>query len=344
MMSRQGFYDWLISRVSDGGSGALTEVAEFSRQEDEGLMQRPASAALICWGAEGCAALAHNAKTTPTHKNLVSAIVMLSAVAAGTWSRPEIFYIDEDVLCQRLHKILAGGELRAVARAYLIEVLQDTPDDDLLISLGTAFQTLAMLAEHAVGELVRAMSSRWLKVGPTTVQEYERLIATAPASEPAFQDFFIHHPQFLDPMALAVWSQPNLHGAFKPDFLVRRADNSYVVVEIECPAKPVMTQAGQLSAEATHAEKQALEYRQFLNERIQEARQHFPSYGAAECLVVIGLEAGLNEKQQAGLAAANAARHGLRIVGFDWLARRASTVLENMSVGEIAVREGYRVI
>ena len=235
MMDRQEFYDWLISRVGDGGGGALTEVAEFARREDEGLMQRPASAALICWGQDGCAALAHNATTTPTHKNLVSAIVMLSVVAAGTWSKPQLFYIEEGVLYQRLHKILAGGELRPIARAYLIEVLQDTPDDDLLISLGTAFQTLAMLADHAVGELVRAMSSRWLKVGPTAVREYERLIATAPANEPAFQNFFIHHPQFLDPMALTVWSQPNLHGAFKPDFLVCRADNSYVVVEIECP-------------------------------------------------------------------------------------------------------------
>jgi uncharacterized protein YqeY len=43
-----------------------------------------------------------------------------------------------------------------------MEVLQATPDDDLLIPLGTAFQTLAMVADHAVGEMVRAMSSRWL--------------------------------------------------------------------------------------------------------------------------------------------------------------------------------------
>ncbi len=343
MMGKQEFYDWLMSRVADGGRGALTEVAEFARQEDEALMQRPASAALICWGAEGCAALAQNAKTTPTFKNLVSAITLLSVLATGSWDRPEGFFVDE-ALYKRLDKSLADKSLRVVASDYLIEVLQATAIENLLIPLGTVFQTLGMVADHATVGLVRAMSSRWLKVGPTAVRDYERMIATAPANEQAFQDFFIHHPQFLDPMTLTVWSQPNLHGAFKPDFLVRRADNSYVVVEIECPAKPVMTQAGQLSADATHAEKQSLEYRQFLNERIQEARQHFPNYGAAECLVVIGLETGLNEKQQAGLAAVNAARHGLRIVGFDWLARRASTVLENMNIGEIAVNEGYRVI
>jgi hypothetical protein len=145
-------------------------------------------------------------------------------------------------------------------------------------------------------------------------------------------------------MALQVWSQPDLHGAHEPDFIIRRADNSYLIVEIETPGKQLVTQAGQMSAEATHAEKQATDYRAFLDERVVEARQHFPHYQGAECLAVIGLETLLTEQQAKSPKNANAGRHNVRIAGFDWLAKRVEAIIENISSGDIAVIEGCRVV
>jgi hypothetical protein len=115
-------------------------------------------------------------------------------------------------------------------------------------------------------------------------------------------------------------------------------------VEIETPRKQLITQGGQLSADATHAERQATDYRAFLDERIAEAEQHFSQYRSAECLVVVGLEATLSNGQATSLRNVNAGRHKVRIVGFDWLARRASAIIENISSGEIEVIEGYRVV
>jgi hypothetical protein len=154
----------------------------------------------------------------------------------------------------------------------------------------------------------------------------------------------IKHPQILDPMAQQVWSQPDFHGAHEPDFVIRRADNSYLIVEIETPGKQLMTQAAQLSADATHAEKQATDYREFLDERLSETRRHFPEYSSAECLAVIGLESSLVGSQRRSLANANAGRHKVRISGFDWLAKRARSIIENVSSGELKVIEKYRFI
>jgi hypothetical protein len=102
--------------------------------------------------------------------------------------------------------------------------------------------------------------------------------------------------------------------------------------------------AAQLSADATHAEKQATDYRQFLDERLIETRKHFPEYSSAECLIVIGLETPLTGRQLKSLANANAGRHKIRIAGFDWLAKRAHSIIENISSGEIKVLKNYRVI
>lgn len=337
-------YEWLMAHVEDGGNKALQEVAEFARVEDESLAQRPAAATLLCWGESGRAALARNAIRTPTVKNLISAFQFLSVGASGSKIVNGLYFLHHLPLIEKINATLDDRILQLASREYLAEVFQNVEADDLLIPLGTAFTGLALQGGLVPGELTRALSARWLKIGPTTIAAYEELLATRPAIEPAFQDFFSLHPQFLDPMAVQVWAQPDFHGAHEPDFLIRRADDTYCVVEIECPSKMLLTQAGQLSAEATHAEKQATDYRAFLNERVNEVRQHFPGYRGASCLVVVGMEKGLVKEQAVALSNVNSARHNVTIVGFDWLARRARTIVSNMSNGDIEIVKKFRVL
>jgi hypothetical protein len=97
-------------------------------------------------------------------------------------------------------------------------------------------------------------------------------------------------------MAVQIWPQPNVLGSKFPDFVVRRADNSYIVVEIETPAKILVTSGGQLSAEVTHAERQATDYRAYLMQRFQDARLRFPNFDDPDCLVAIGLERELDAR------------------------------------------------
>jgi hypothetical protein len=192
--------------------------------------------------------------------------------------------------------------------------------------------------------LVAALSSKWFQLSPAVLDAFEQMFVTHADDEPAFQRFLCRYPQLLDPMAIHVWSQPSFHGALIPDYLIRRADDSYLVVEIETPAKPLMTRGNQLTAAALQAERQVLDYEEFLSERVQEARTHFPGFSRAERLVVIGQETALAEPQRKGLRKANAGRQGTRIVGFDWLAQRARTVIRNIAEGEVSVVEHHRLV
>jgi hypothetical protein len=71
------------------------------------------------------------------------------------------------------------------------------------------------------------------------LDEYENLLEQKPEDEPSLHAFFERYPQMLDPMAVQVWSKPDFHGYKEPDFLIRRSDNSYLIIEIENAEKSI---------------------------------------------------------------------------------------------------------
>jgi hypothetical protein len=62
-----------------------------------------------------------------------------------------------------------------------------------------------------------------------------------------------------------------------------------------------------------------------------------PSFRQPECLVVIGIEGNLNEAQTRALRLDNESRHHVKVVGFDWVAKRARSTFENIVTGGIMV-------
>lgn len=336
-------YDLIEAAVIDGGLAARGRVEAVARDADDLFVTFPAYAALMAWGAEGMRIIVGIALTHHTVKSKSAALTLFSIAALdGRISSPPMIKVPPSI--QKAANAKADSRvLRSDASQALRTLILSLPADDLMVPLSQSVMHL-MGREDVMETLVTALGVKWLRFGPPVLDEYRRLIAESPDDEPAFQAFFCRYPQLLDPMAVQVWSQPDFHGALEPDFVVRRADDSYLVVEIECPGKLLMTKGAQLSGEATHAENQAIEYESFLSERVQEARAHFPKYRSADCLVIIGTEAGLNHKQSEALERAKQRRQNVWIAGFDWLEARARALIENVSHGTIDVVTRHRVI
>ena len=339
----KAYFDFLKSAVRDGGSASFEEVSRHARSRDLEL-QSPAMAALVAWAEMGLDRIAEIALSQDSSKATSAALKVLASLAAQKAIDETLLFIIDSELLSLINELAIRFDLKALAQEKLHELVAATRIEDLLIPLGVSLSQMSLVDPQIAAEVVSAISTKWLHFGPKTISAYNNLIVTHPANEPIFHTFFEDNPQFLDPMAIHIWSKPDLHGILEPDFVIRRADNTYLIVEIECPSKPLITRGNQLSAEATHAEKQTTDYRTFLNERILDTRRHFPAYREPECMAVIGLQSGLSPDQRIALAASNGARHNLRTVGFDWLSERAASILTNMSGNQPDVVRRYRFV
>ena len=331
--------------VSAGSLAGLTAVQFLAEHMYGGRtfnfeFKARAAWCLVAWQDNGLQALLEMAQRTQTTKNYSLCVQILGTFSAREhlpkmWLSAELRDLVDSRISNWEHLFTAArGKLNELALSF-------SSDDDAALYVALPIPVLSSLVPGAVKPLFLAMATRWLSVGPVTIEEYEELLRNVPGEEPALHDFFEMHPELLDPMALDVWSKPNLHGAAEPDFVIRRMDDTYLVVEIETPGKSLVTADVQLSAQTTHAIAQALHYRAFLMERSTEASMTFPQFRTADCLVVIGMETQLNPKQRNLLRLENdvrGGRGGVNIVGFDWLAERARAVARNVVESRIEAR------
>ncbi len=333
----------LASAIADGGQVSRDRLEFEARASDELFTTFPIYAALTTWGDEGLNLIVRIAMDGDTVKSKSAALTLLAKLATSGKLSTEREFMIWPALAELINDKLDPPAMAKGARHALRILVLSLPTDDLLLPLSQSFMHMTLQSQESAQELAASLSAKWLKFAPPVLDQFEQMFVTCSNDEPAFQFFFCEFPQLLDPMAAQVWSQPDFHGVLEPDFVIRRADDSYLVVEIECPGKLILTKGGQLSHSAVHAEKQVLDYESFLSERISEALTHFPGYQRADCLAVIGLEQGLTTEQHHNLDRVNSRRQNLKIVGFDWLLQRARTIVENIGEGRIDVIGKHRI-
>ncbi|MBB05443.1 MAG: hypothetical protein CML03_08000 [Pseudooceanicola sp.] len=300
--------------------------------------KEPAGMALLAWGDDGIEDIRRAFFDNDSYANRTIAFDILSAAAAGKGPMRVSVGAPSKVWAQ----LTEGGNLptpvQVAARKALVElVLSIDAIEDVAGLIGGVLQKQQFRDDGAAVELIRAASSRWLAIGDTVLSEFRKLIDNNANDEPVFQSFLGANPQLLDPMAIEVWPEPNLFGSRKPDFVVKRSDGSYLVVEIECPAKTLITKGGHPSADVTHAEHQVTDYRNYMLRHIGTVKDVFAGFSDPDCLVVVGLEETLTPEQKQVLASLNGARHRVKVVGFDWLLERAERVSKNVSEQGVVV-------
>ena len=267
-MSLRDFYEMLRSAISDGGLTCRKRVEAEARASDELSITFLTYAALATWGREGLDLIISIAVEGHTVKSKSAALTLLVMLAtSGQVSTDRTLRMDPG-FATFVNGRIDVTAMKLAARQALRVLIMSIPTDDLLIPLSQSFLHLSMQSPERAEQLVASLGAKWLRFGPPVLDKYDRMLVESAHDERAFQAFFCTFPQLLDPMAAQVWSQPDFHGALEPDFVIRRADDSYLVVEIECPDKPLLTKAGQFSQETTHAEKQALESDPFILKHI----------------------------------------------------------------------------
>ncbi|MBD2721975.1 Shedu anti-phage system protein SduA domain-containing protein [Hymenobacter armeniacus] len=325
------FRSLLKDLIIDNSSKSMNLVAELADSDYGGItfkgdLQMTACFAIINWGSNGIDELVRNTIVNPSYRNILNVTNILSCVASGHLEEHPFHRQIEQAKILKVSK--EESSIRA-AREGLLELMTEVEKDDLF-PIGMMMGMQFTMNEKVKETFFAAMVARWFHFDKSGVESFKRLIEEN-HSEQTYHEFIENNNFLLEPFSANIWSKPRFGENLVPDFLIRAIDNTYTVVEIEKPTQAIITKAGNLSAAATHAKRQALDFRSWAIDNHLYAKNKFPEIWRPTCLVIIGLESNLTEIQKEQLRKENESTQGvLKIVGFDWLYNRAKSVFDNI--------------
>lgn len=204
-------------------------------------------------------------------------------------------------------------------------VLVDLQHQELLLDAGSE---LPAFNRHVL-EVTRESS---IVLTASLIDDWEALVAQD-LPEHQYQDFLEKHPVFVDPLAAEVINRKRLGLELVTDFVVRRHDSRYVVVEIEKPQDRIFTRADDFSAAFTHASGQVLDFQGWVAENTAYAQKHLPGIESPHGVLVIGRRGALTPQQEAKLRRWLTNSKNIEVLTFDDLTTRARALHASLRGG-----------
>lgn len=313
----------LCIRLAMSDYGGITFKAEFQNIGVVGTLH---------WGVNGIKKLGEAAVRVDSYRAISNVTRFLSYISSKSLEElpfintklPSIYLLD---ISNEKYKT---NEWTKAAKEALIDVVKSVETKEKF-PMGITNNLGFAINENAQEHVFAALIARWFNFSSNGLKDFSDLVNSIGKAEIHYQNFLATNPYILEPFHAQIWSKPKFGESLIPDFLIRSMDNNYTVVEIEQADFSIMTKAGELSAKATHAKRQALDFRDWaINNGLYAARK-FPGIYRPYCLVVIGRENELDEMQSQRLIQENESTQGvLKIVGFDWLLKRAQQTLDNL--------------
>lgn len=231
---------------------------------------------------------------------------------------------------------LPAGTQEAAERAIrdiFAEALVDADAFDLIAQFAHNRATYFLVEEDdrtaAAREIMNLFGEASIKLSRSVLDEFERLIESEEREE-EYQQFLAEHPVLLNPLAAEVVPKQRLGLEFATDYVVRRHDGQWLLVEIERPQDEILTQAGDFRGRFTHAFGQALDFQHWVDENVAYAQRHMPGITAPDALVVIGRRSGMSEAHQAKLRRFVDNSRRIEVITFDDLLARSQSLYENL--------------
>jgi len=183
--------------------------------------------------------------------------------------------------------------------------------------------------EHLATFYIRVAGEAQISLTERLIETFEALVR-GEHGELAFQDFMTAHPSLLEVTAAEVIPLAPLGLEFKTDFVLRRHDGRYIVVEIEKPQDRIFTKGVDFTKEFTHAVGQVIDFQQWVAENVAYAEKHFPGISTPDGVVVIGRRADLDDRRKRKLERWQFNSRSIEILAFDDLSTRARHILESL--------------
>jgi hypothetical protein len=170
-----------------------------------------------------------------------------------------------------------------------------------------------------------------IKITRRVMDDFEQLIE-GNLLEQRYQEYLAEHPVLIDPLAAQIIDRQRLGLELTTDFVVRRLDNEYILVEIEKPRDAIFTSRNDFTAEFNHAFGQVLGFQAWVNKHSEYARHHMPGISCPRGLLVIGRKKNLSDEQSDKLRQLCLNSQSVSVLTYDDLVERARTLYANIFI------------
>jgi hypothetical protein len=164
----------------------------------------------------------------------------------------------------------------------------------------------------------------------TSIEEFDDMLRQTPREED-LQVFLSEHHILLSPIAVNVLPKHRLGSEYITDFVIHQAGGDYVLVEIEAASHKLFVKRGHASAALSRALQQVEDWRHWVHDHIQYARESLPGISEPDCWVIIGRDSSLSAKGRKALRRKNIDLSHTTILTFDELLNRARRHLDNLT-------------
>ncbi|GAA0716708.1 DUF4263 domain-containing protein [Dactylosporangium roseum] len=226
--------------------------------------------------------------------------------------------------------------IRAKARAALDELIVNSKENRALFAKILTLASNEANKNQIVGgvndfteHIMKVLTAGSIAVPASILDDFEELVSKD-LPEERYQEFLKRYPTVLDPLAAAVIPKHRMGTEFVTDFVIRRHDLRYLVVEIEKPQDRIFTTNDDFTREFTHALGQVLDFQGWVAEHGPYARNALPNIENPRGLLVIGRRAALSARQERKLRRWSVNSNLIDVVTFDDLVTSGRQLLSSL--------------
>jgi len=322
----------MASNRTDENLEILIELAQMHDLFDS-FISDPAFAAILSWGEEGIDAITQQLIHGKMRRFARTINALLNIVMGIKFNKFDYLDVDSEWL-DRL-PIKLDETLSNYAKIAVRDIIFKAKSDEdlafnLFYTIGTHF-SFWQYGNDKRDLLLQLIFERDLSINSMLLEEFSCLLTSSPEREEELHSFLVSNPILIDPLANEIRSKHELGDDFITDFIIRRLDNNYTLVEIERSNQRLFNKDGNFSKAVTHSIRQVLDFQTWIRDHSEYANSKLPGINRPEGLIIIGRRNTLDNIMKRRLDEENFSRRGhIKIVTYDDLLDTAKTLYNNL--------------
>lgn len=157
-----------------------------------------------------------------------------------------------------------------------------------------------------------------------------RVLLSKQSAEEVYQRFLSTNPVLLDPLSSTVFPKQSLGLEFKTDYVVRRLDGEYILVEIEKPQDKIFTRSSNFSSKFSHAFGQIIDFLEWIDTHSAYAKSLMSGISSPRAMLIMGTRKDMSLHQQSKLKRLNQSLKNIEILTFDDVMSRGESLYANI--------------